>query len=113
MPKCFVAQEVAAARRQIVDAVAFEVDLAGVGRVERAEQVQQRALAGAALADDRQELAAADSSRSTPCSTGISMRAFAIALAQVHSGEVNRGFDERRLTETLINVHLRAARRAT
>ena len=47
-------------RRQVVDAAAVETDFAGVGRVERAQQVQQRALARAALADDRQKLAAAD-----------------------------------------------------
>ena len=50
-----VAEHVAAARGEVVDAVAVEVDFAGVGRVERAEQVQQRALAAAALADDGDE----------------------------------------------------------
>ena len=39
---------------------AVEADLALVGGVEGAQQVQQRALAGAALADDGQEFAAAD-----------------------------------------------------
>ena len=52
-----VAQLVAAARRQVVDALAVEMDLALVGPVEDAEQVQQRALAGAGGADDAQELA--------------------------------------------------------
>ena len=52
-----VAQDVAAGGRQVVDAIAFEANFAGVGRVERREQVQQRALAAAAGADDGDELA--------------------------------------------------------
>ena len=41
-------------RREVVDPLAVEMDFARVRRVERAQQVQQRALARAALADDRQ-----------------------------------------------------------
>ena len=52
-----VAQDIAPGRRQIVDAIAFETNLARVGSIERGEQVQQRGLAAAARADDRDELA--------------------------------------------------------
>ena len=45
---------------QVVDAPAVEQDRAVVGRVERAEQVQQRALARPGRADDREELAVLD-----------------------------------------------------
>ena len=55
-----VAQLVALAGRQVVDASAVEADAALVGPVEGAEQVQQRALAGAGGADDAEELAGAD-----------------------------------------------------
>src|SRR5579864_7687634 len=50
------AQLVALALRQIVDALAVQIDFARVGVVERAEQVQQRALAGAGSPNDAQEL---------------------------------------------------------
>ena len=52
-----VAEPVAAVRGKIVDPLAVEMDLAAVGHVERAQQVQERRLAAAALADDGQELA--------------------------------------------------------
>ena len=68
-----VPQRVAGRGRQIVDPPAVVVDFALVGRVERAQQVQQRALARAALADDRQELARGERSRLTPRSTGTSI----------------------------------------
>src|SRR5262245_18838831 len=55
-----VAEHVAAARSEIVDPLALEVNFAGVGRVERAEQMQQRAFAAAALTHDRLEPAFAD-----------------------------------------------------
>ena len=55
-----VAQLIAALRRQVVDASAVEEDFALVGPVEGAEQVQQRALAGAGGADDAEELARLD-----------------------------------------------------
>src|SRR5688500_19139402 len=41
--------------RQVVVPATGEMNLAAVGRVEGGEQVQQRALAAAALADDRRE----------------------------------------------------------
>src|SRR4051812_14564888 len=47
-----VAQLIALLRRQLVDAAAFEMNHALVRPIERAEQVQERALAGAGLADD-------------------------------------------------------------
>ena len=52
-----VAEFVARAVRQIVDALAVEQNLADVGGVEQTEQMQQRALAGPRLADDGDELA--------------------------------------------------------
>ncbi len=69
-----VAQGVAPRAGQVVDSSAGKLDLAGVGLVERAEDVQERALARSALADDRKEFAAGALRRSTPCSTGISTR---------------------------------------
>jgi len=47
-----VAQRVARVRRQVIDAASVKRNLAFVRRVERAQQVQQRALARATLADD-------------------------------------------------------------
>ena len=52
-----VSQGIAAGGGQVVDPPALEVDLPLVGGVEGAQQVQQGALARAALADDRQEFA--------------------------------------------------------
>ena len=40
---------------KLIDPLAGELDLAGIGRVEGAQQVQQRALSRAALAHDRRE----------------------------------------------------------
>ena len=67
-----VAQAVAGRGRQVVDPLAGVIDFALVGRIERAQQVQQRALARAALADDGQELAGR-TLRLTPRSTGTSI----------------------------------------
>ena len=78
-----VAQQVAAGTGQVVDTDAFEMHLAGVGLVERAEQVQQRALAATALADDRQELAFvylhvdALQHRNAQCSAAIALKQIA------------------------------------
>ena len=58
------------------------VDFALIGRVERAQQVQQRALARAALADDRQELARPNA-QTHAAEHGHFDRAFAVALVQV------------------------------
>jgi hypothetical protein len=55
-----VAEDVASARGEVVDAAATKVNFAGVGGVERAEQVQERAFAAAALANDGNESAFAD-----------------------------------------------------
>ena len=71
MPKRAIAQAVALDGWQVVDPVALEMDLALVGRVERGQQVQQRALARAALADDGHEFAAAQRRNRRPASTGI------------------------------------------
>ena len=59
-PNVSVPQLVAVAVGQVVDPLAVEQDRAGVGRVEQAEHVQQRALARAAGPDDRHELAVLD-----------------------------------------------------
>src|SRR2546429_2820879 len=45
---------------QAVDADAVELDLAGIGAIEAAEQMQQRGLSGARPADDGNELAPRD-----------------------------------------------------
>jgi hypothetical protein len=55
-----VPQSVAADRRQALDPRAVELDGARVGRVEQPHEVQQRALSGPALADDRHELTAGE-----------------------------------------------------
>ena len=72
---------------QVVDPLAGVVDFALVGRVERAQQVQQRALAGAALADDRQKLAATHAQAHAP-QHGHFDRALAVALVQVDGEEL-------------------------
>src|SRR5262245_490634 len=55
-----VAQPVALLGGQVVDAVAFEKDGAVVGPIERADEVQERAFAGAGGADDAKELTVRD-----------------------------------------------------
>src|SRR5262249_36898090 len=55
-----VAEVVAAAGGDVVDAFAVQQDAAVVGVVEGAEQVQEGALAGAGGADDAEELAGPD-----------------------------------------------------
>ncbi len=52
-----VAKLVAGADGQVVEPFAVEQDFADVGRVEQAQQMQQRALSRAGLADDRKEFA--------------------------------------------------------
>ena len=74
---------------QVVDAMALEVDFAGVGLIERAEQVQQRALAAAAGADDRHELALADLEVDA-LQHGDLERRLAVALEQAAAGQVHR-----------------------
>src|SRR5262245_19509162 len=54
-----IAQDVAGARRQAVDASPVEADRPLIRLVEGAHQVQQRALARARRADNREELAIA------------------------------------------------------
>src|SRR5262245_29580404 len=55
-----ITQLVARADRQVVHPLAFEHDLADIGRVEQTEQMQQRAFARSRLTDDREELAPAN-----------------------------------------------------
>ena len=52
-----IAQPIALLGGQIVDALGVEKNAALVGLVERAEQMQQRALAAAGTADDAEKLA--------------------------------------------------------
>ena len=95
-----VAQRVAFGRRQVVDPSAAEMHLAAVGRVERAQQVQKRALARAALADDRQELAPADFEIDTPQHRNLDV-SLAVAFFQLRRPQPNGSivdFDMRRET---------------
>src|ERR1022692_3804064 len=55
-----IAQLVALTGAQVVDASAFEVDAAVVGLIERAQEVQHGTLAGAGVADDREEFPLGD-----------------------------------------------------
>ena len=81
-----VAQRVAAGGGQVVDPPAVEVDFALVRGVERAQQVQQRALARAALPDDRQKLALADAHAQRRAARAPH-RPLAVALVQVGGGQ--------------------------
>ena len=58
--ECLIAQQIAALRRQIVDALVVKEDFAFIGPVEDAKQVQQRTLARTGGADDAQEFALLD-----------------------------------------------------
>ena len=55
-----IAQRIAAAGGKVVDTRSVVVDLARVRPVQQSQQVQQRTLARAAGADDRDELAGLD-----------------------------------------------------
>src|SRR5436190_16894421 len=55
-PQRAVADRIAPAGLQVVYAPAIEMDLAGVWSIECSQQMQQRALARAALADNRDKL---------------------------------------------------------
>ena len=55
-PKLCVPQPVPLPARQVINPPIREGDTSGIGRVEQANQMQQRALARAALANDRDEL---------------------------------------------------------
>ena len=59
------------AAAELVDALAADADAAGGRRVEPADQVEQRRLAGAGRPHQRQEIAWPRSSRSMLCSTSI------------------------------------------
>src|SRR5436190_21072569 len=48
-----ISEHIAVARNEMIDASASKMDFAGVWRVERAEEMQQRALAAPALPDHR------------------------------------------------------------
>ncbi len=84
-----VAQRVAPAARQVVDALAVEMDFAGVRPVERGQQVQQRALARPALTDDRQELAVAHLEVDAAQDRNLDLP-FAIALFQFDRSQLQR-----------------------
>ena len=79
---------------QIVDPPPVEMHFAGGRGVERAQQVQERALARAALADDRQELAAADFEIDAGQHGNLD-RPLAIVLLQADRGEFDRRSVER------------------
>ncbi len=70
------------------EAAAVEDDLAALGTVEAADQVQQRALADAAGADDRDHLATLDRQRQITKHVDV-LRADAIALVQ--GGDFDEG----------------------
>ncbi len=55
---------------QLVDAVAGNADLAAGHLFQAGDHAQQRGLAAAGRADQHDELAVLDASRSTSCSTG-------------------------------------------
>ncbi len=82
-----VPQGIAAGGGQVVDPLALEVDFALVRGVQRAQQVQQGALARAALAHDRQEFALADA-HAQAAEHGHGERPLAIALVQVGGRDV-------------------------
>ena len=82
-----VPQGVAGLGRKVVDPLPAVIDFALVGRVERAQQVQERALARAALPDDRQKLALADAQAHAPEHRHFD-RALAVALVQVDRQQV-------------------------
>ena len=71
---------------QVVDAIAFKVNLALVGRVERGEEMQQRALATTAGSDDGDELAFANGELDA-LEHGNLQRALAVALADAVRAE--------------------------
>ena len=80
-PERAVAQLVALAFGQVVDPLAVEQHLARFGRVEQAQQVQERALARAAGPHDRDHLAALDL-QIDPAQNGDLVLALVIALEQ-------------------------------
>ena len=99
-------------RRKVVDPPAFEVDLAIVGNVQRAQQVQERGLAAAALADDGQELALPHGQAHAAEHRHFD-RALAIGLLQPRGQQLRRsagrvpGHDETRAARRRRNVGLR------
>ena len=82
MPNWRLRRASRAGGRQVVDPPPLEVDLALVRGVQRAQQVQQRALARTALAHDRQEFPVPDA-HAEAAEHGHGHRALAVALVQV------------------------------
>ena len=82
-----VPQGVAAGGGEIVDPPAAVMDFALVGRIEGTQQVQQGALAGAALADDGQELPLPHA-EAHAAQHGHLDRSLAVALVQVDGAEL-------------------------
>ena len=58
-----IAEKVPFAGREVIDPAVSEGDLAGIGFVQGAEQMEQGAFAGAGTADDADKLAALDGER--------------------------------------------------
>jgi hypothetical protein len=58
-PKVFIAQVIARPRSQVVDPLPLEVNFASIGSIQRPQEVQQRALAAAALPHDGNKTASA------------------------------------------------------
>ena len=82
-----VAEAVAPAVGQVVDPQAVELDGAGVGRVEQAEQMEERTLARAAGPDDGDELAALDL-QVDPAEYRHFVPALAVRLLEAARGQV-------------------------
>ncbi len=68
---------------QVVDPVLLQANFPGVGRIKQTEQVHQRALATARLADDRHKLAASDT-QIDPSQNRNLRRPFRIGLTERH-----------------------------
>ena len=80
-----IAQLVALLGRHIVDTAALQIDAALVGTVQGAQQVQQRAFAGAGRADDAEELAVFDG-EVQPAQDRNDDRIFAVGFVQIDRG---------------------------
>lgn len=74
-----------------VEALAVEDEFAGVGQVERADEVEQRALAAAARPDDGDGLAARDFEREAAQHGQVAARRAGVALGDVREAEQGSG----------------------
>ena len=95
-PERAVAEGVAATIAEVVDPFSFHLDLPAFGGVQEAEQVQERALARTARADDRQEFAVFDLHiDASQHRDGVPT--FTIALFQAAHGEFRHRIDLSRI----------------